>query len=64
MREAVRNFLGLPSFILEGFAEENHLIGRIKAVVDPYGISVKNVMLLQGDYIRMHGTIETMMWIC
>ena len=29
-------------------------------VVDPYGISVKNAMLLQGDYIRMHGMIQTM----
>ena len=60
MREAVRNYLGLPSFILEGFADGNHFIGRNKAVVDPYGISVKNAMLLQGDYIRMHGTIQTM----
>jgi len=60
MREALRNYLGLPSFILEGFADENDFIGRNKAVVDLYGTSVKNAMLLQGDYIRMHGTIQTM----
>ena len=60
MREAVRNYLGLPSFILEGFADVNHFIGRNKAILDPYGISVKNSMLLQGDYIQMHGMIQTM----
>jgi len=56
----MRNYLGLPSFILKGFSDGNHFIGRNKAVVDPYGISVKNAMLMQGDYIRMHGTIQTM----
>jgi len=60
MGAAVRNYLGLPSFILEGFADGSYFIGRNKAVVDPYGISVKNAMLLQGDYIRMHGVIQTM----
>ena len=49
-----------PHNILEGFADGNHFIGRNKAVVDPYGIAVKNAMLMQGDYIRMHGTIQTM----
>jgi len=60
MREAVRNYLGLPSFILKCFADGNNFIGRNKAVVDPYEIFVKNAMLLQGDYIRIHGMIQTM----
>ena len=46
--KAIRNYLGIPSFILEGFADGNHFIGRNKAVVDPYGIAVKNAMLMQG----------------
>ena len=58
--EAMRNYLGLPRFILQGFADGNHFIGRNKVMVDPFGISVKNAMLLQGDYIRMHGIIQTM----
>ena len=58
--EAVRNYLGLPSFILRGFADGNHFIERNKATVDPYGIAVKNAMLLQGDYTRMHGMIQTL----
>ena len=58
--ETIRNYFGMPSFILEGFADGNHFIGRNKAVVDPYGVAVKNAMLLQGDYIRMHGTIQAM----
>jgi len=33
MREALRNYLGLPSFILEGFEDGNHFIGSNKAVV-------------------------------
>ena len=56
----MRNYPGLPSFILEGFADGNYFIGRNKAVVDPFGVSVKNAMFLQGDYIRMHGLIQTM----
>ena len=50
MSEAVRNYLCLPNFILEGFADGNHFIGRNKAVLDPYKISVKNAMLLQELY--------------
>jgi len=60
IREAVRNYLILPSLIPEGFADGNYFIERNKGVVDPYGISVKNAMLLRGDYIRMHGMIQTM----
>ena len=58
--EAVQNYLGLPSFILKGFADGNHFIGRNKAMVDLYGIAVKNAMLIQGDYIQMHGLIQTL----
>ena len=59
--DAVRNYLGLPSIILMGFADGNHFIGRNTAMVDPYGIAVKNAMLIHGDYIRMHGTIQTLL---
>ena len=58
--EAVRNYLGLPSFILKGFADGNHFIGRNKATVDPYGIAVKNATLIHGDYIWIHGIIQTL----
>ena len=47
--EAVRNYLGLPSFILKGFPDGNHFIGRNKAMVNSYGIAVKNAILIQGD---------------
>ena len=57
--EAVRNYLRLPSFILKNFTDGNHFIGRNKVTVDPYGIAAKNDMLLQGDYLRMHGMIQT-----
>jgi len=53
-REAIRYYLGMSSFILGGFADGNHFTERNKAVVDPYGIAVKNAMLMQGDYISMH----------
>ena len=58
--EAVRNYLALPSFILKGFTDGNHSIGKNTATEDPYGIAVKNAMLLHGDYIRMHGIFQTL----
>ena len=58
--EAVRNYLGLPSYILENLADGNHYIGRNKKCVDGHGIAVKNAMLINGDYIRMHGAIQSL----
>ena len=58
--EAVRCILGLPSHILQPFADEHHFIGRNATVVDAYGIVVKNAMLINGDYHRMHASIQSL----
>jgi len=58
--EAVRCILGLPSHILQPFAEEHHFIGRNATVDDAHGIMVKNAMLINGDYHRMHASIESL----
>jgi len=54
------NFLGLPSHILQPFADEHHFIGRNATVVDANGIMVKNAMLINGDYRRMHASIQSL----
>jgi len=58
--EAVRCILGLPNHILQPFADENHFIGRNATVVDAHGIVVKNAMLINGDYHRMHANIQSL----
>jgi len=58
--EAVRRILGLPSHILQPFADEHHFIGRNATVVDVHGIMVKNAMLINGDYHRMHASIQSL----
>lgn len=42
--EAVRYILGLPSHILQPFAEGHHFIGRDLTLVDAYDITVKNAI--------------------
>ena len=42
--EAVRYILGLPSHILQPFAEGHHFIGRGLTLVDAYDITVKNAI--------------------
>jgi len=58
--EAVRCILGLPSHILQPFADEHHFIGRNATVVDAPSIMVKNAMLINGDYYRMHASIQSL----
>jgi len=58
--ETVRCILGLPSHILQPFADGHHFIGRNAALVDAYGIMVKNAMLINGDYHRMHASIQSL----
>ena len=52
--------LGLPSHILQPFADGHHLIGRNATLVDVYGIMVKNAMLINGNYPRMHASIQSL----
>ena len=42
--EAVRYILGLPSHILQPFAEGHYFIGRDLTFVDAYDITVKNAI--------------------
>ena len=56
--EGVRTFMGLPSFILMPFAQEDYYIGRKGNNVDPFGIAVKNARLINGDYVKMHSMIQ------
>ena len=58
--EAVRCILGLPSHILQPFADGHHFVGRNATVVDAHGIMVKNAMLINGDYHRMHASIQSL----
>jgi len=58
--EAVRCILGLPSHILQSFADGHHFIGRNATVVDAHGNMVKNAMLINGDYHRMHASIQSL----
>jgi len=58
--EAVRCILGLPSHILQPFVDGHHFIGRNAPVVDAHGIVVKNAMLINGDYHRMHASIQSL----
>jgi len=58
--EAVRCILGLPSHILQPFADGHHFIGRNATAVDAHGIMVKNTMLINGDYHRMHASIQSL----
>ena len=58
--EAVRCILGLPSHILQPFADGHHFIGRNATMVDAHGIMVKNAMLINGDYHRMHANIQSL----
>jgi len=58
--EAVRCILGLPSHILKPFADEHHFIGRNATMVDAHGSMVKNAMLINGDYHRMHASIQSL----
>ena len=54
----VQAFLGIKSHILEPFADGNHFIGRNGKEVDGFDIAVKNAMLINGDYQRMHSMIQ------
>jgi len=58
--EAVRCILGLPSHILQSLADEHNFIGRNATVVDVHGIMVKNATLINGDYHRMHASIQSL----
>jgi len=58
--EAVRCILGLPSHILQPFADGHHFIGRNATMVDGHGIIVKSAMLINGDYHRMHASIQSL----
>ena len=50
----------LPSHILQPFADGHHFIGRNATMVDAHGIMVKNAMLINGDYHRMHASIQSL----
>ena len=54
--EAVRCILGLPSHILQPFADGHHFIGTNAAMVDAHG----NAMLINSDYHRMHASIQSL----
>ena len=56
--EAVRCILGLPSHILQPFADGHHSIGRNATLVDAHANMVKNAMLINGDYPRIHASIQ------
>ena len=58
--EAVRCILGLQSHILQPFADGHHFVGRNATVVDAHGIMVKNANLINGDYKRMHASIQSL----
>ena len=58
--EAVRCILGSPSHILQPFANGHHFVVRNATVVDANGIMVKNAMLINGDYHRMHARIQSL----
>jgi len=58
--EAVRFILGLPSHILQPYADGHHFVGRNATVVDAHGIMVKNAMLINGEYHRTHAIIQSL----
>jgi len=58
--EAVRCILGLPSYILQPFADGHHSIGRNATLVDAHANMVKNAMLINGDYLLMHASIQSL----
>ena len=49
-----------PSHIIQPFANEHHFIGHNAILVDAHGIVVKNAMLINGDYHRMHASIQSL----
>ena len=55
--EADRCTLGLPS---QHFADGHHFVGRNSTVVNAYGITVKNAMLMIENYQRMHASIQSL----
>jgi len=57
--EAVRCILGVPSHILQPFTAGHHFIGRNATLADASGIMVKNAMLINGDYHRMHASLQS-----
>ena len=58
--EAVRCILGLPSHILQPFADGHHFVGRNTTVVNAHGIMLKNAMPINGDYHRVHASIQSL----
>ncbi len=62
--EAVRCILGLPSHILQPFADGYHSIERYSTLVDAYGIVVKNLMLINKDYHRMDACTKSCYLLC
>ena len=58
--EAVRCIVDLPSHIPQPYADGHHFVGRNATVVDEHGIMVKNAMLINGDYQRMHVSIQSL----
>jgi len=58
--EAVRCTQGLPSYILEPFADGHHFIGLNATLVDAHDIMVKIAMLINGDYHRMRASIQSL----
>jgi len=57
--EAVRCILGLPSHIRQPLADGHHFVGRNATVIDAHGIMVKNAKLINGNYQRMHASIQS-----
>jgi len=53
-------YSSFTSHILQPFADGHHFIGRNATLVDAYGIMVKNAMLINGDYHRMHASIQSL----
>ncbi len=58
--EVVRCILGLPSHILHPYVDGHHFVVRNATVVDAHGIMVKNAMLINGDYHRVHASIQSL----
>ena len=58
--EAARCILGLPSHILQPFRDGHHFIACNATLVDAHGITVKNAMLINGGYHRMHASVQSL----
>ncbi len=56
--EADSCILGLPSHILQPFADGHYFVGRNATVVDAHGIMVKNAKLINGYYQRMYAIVD------